>query len=396
MANKDRARISRETELLYRGGTVQGLDMKPESLPVFLTTAFYRDDLEEAYLAPEKGVYGYGRSRNPNRDALAEVMTCLEGGEASLMTTAGISAITTSLLTLLNPGDHVVVNVTLYTESVKMFKEFLPRFGISHTFVDLGDAHETRAAIRPNTRMIYTEVISNPLIAVTDIDCVARLAKEHNLYLVVDNTFSTPLLIRPLEHGADVSINSVTKFVNGHHDALAGSITGKKAIIDEIYKTQMLLGSVLSPFECFLVLRGVQTMELRMEKAMKNAMALARALEGCGAVTRVHYPGLESHENHVLARELLHGGFGAMLSFEMPCGREGVDAFTKRLKLVRYAPTLGGTRTTLSYPLQGISPAITKEELSRMGIHEGLMRVSVGLEHEDDICEDFLQALCAF
>jgi cystathionine beta-lyase/cystathionine gamma-synthase len=388
--------FSRETEILHQGAYLQGRRDTPETAPIYLTTAFNVDDLDDLEATYAVKGYTYNRTRNPNRNALAELMTYLEQGQRSIICSSGMAAISTVLLSMLGSGDHLLADCTLYGECITLFQKVLPAYGIQVTLVDFTDPAAIEAGLRPETKVLYTETISNPMITVVDIEAVAALAHRHQARLVVDNTFTTSVAMKPLELGADVSINSLTKFANGHSDAVAGSATGSEAIIQKAYELQVLLGTTVDPFTAWLCQRGIRTMDLRVSKQMDNAARLAQALEANPAVRKVHHPSLASHPQHALAVRTLKHGFGAMLSFEMPDDRNLINAFMRRLNLAHYAMTLGGYRTTLSHPVLSSHHGVPEPERRKMGITFGLMRVSVGIENPDDLIADFNQALAVF
>lgn len=388
--------MSRDTEILYRGGRVSGKHDTPECEPIYLTNAFHAADLDELDFVYDGGGFAYNRSGNPNRQMLAESMTYLENGGDSLICNCGMSAITTALQTLLKAGDHVLSDRTLYGETIDVISRVLGKFGVEATYVDFSDLDQVRAAIRPNTRVFYTETESNPMMGVVDIDAVAELAHHAGCALVVDNTFTTPYVIRPLEHGADVVVSSLTKFVNGHGDTLCGAVTGTKEFIQKAYEIQQFTGSVADPFSCWAVSRSIRTLNLRMPRHLDNARRLAQALEADRRVCRVVYPGLKSHPQHELASRIFEHGCGAMLSIYVPEDRERINAFLHGLRYVRYAMTLGGPRTTIAHPVTSSHHDVPEEERQKMGITFGLLRISVGLEDPEDLIADFSGALGAF
>lgn len=386
----------RETELLHRGNRSFRKHDTPECAPLFLTNAFNVMDLDELDFVYDGGGFAYNRSGNPNREMLGELITYLENGEDSLICSCGMAAITTALQALLQAGDHVLSDCTLYGETIDVITKVLGKFGVEVTYVDFTDLELVRKSLRPNTKVLYTETESNPMMSVVDIESVAQLAHDAGCTLVVDNTFVTPHVFRPLEHGADVVVNSLTKFMNGHGDALAGSITGTRAFIRKAYDIQQFTGSVADPFSCWLISRSIRTLNLRMERHMDNALRLARALEQEPQVSRVLYPGLESHPQHALAGSMFQHGYGAMLSLYVPEDREKLNAFLRRLHYVHYAMTLGGPRTTIAHPVTSSHHDMPEEERQKLGITFGLLRVSVGLEAPEDLIADFTQALEVF
>lgn len=388
--------LKRNTEIILKGAEVKGRLSTPEVMPIYLTTAFHGgadlDELDAYYAA--KG-YTYNRIRNPNRHALAELVSYLEGGEASMICSSGMGAITTMLLSLADAGSHILANSNLYGETLEIL-EVIKRYGIESTCVDFTDLDAVQKAVQANTTVIYTEVISNPTMAVVDVEAIARIAHEHGAVLVVDNTFTTSTVIRPIDFGADVVINSLTKFMNGHSDIVGGSATASQAVIDKACKLQALLGCTLDPFSSYLCERSLRTLDLRMQRQLENAEALAKALSGHRHVLKVNHPSLPSHPQHDIANRLFRKGYGAMLSFEMPENREKINAFMRRLRIAKYAMTLGGYATTLSYPILSSHASVPRDIRLKMGITDGLMRVSVGLEDAGDLIDDFTQALHVF
>ncbi|MDR3669333.1 MAG: aminotransferase class I/II-fold pyridoxal phosphate-dependent enzyme [Holophaga sp.] len=393
MKNK---KFSRATEILHQGAYLHGNRDMPETAPIYLSTAFNVEDLDALEALYQAKGYTYIRTRNPNRNALAELVSYLEGGEASLAFNCGMAAITTTMMALLAQGDHVLSDQTLYGETLQLFSEQFKKYGIEVSFADFTDLESIRRGLRPNTKVLYTETISNPMITVVDVEAVAAIAHEHGARLVVDNTFTTSVALQPLKLGADASINSLTKFANGHSDAIAGSVTGSEALVKKVYALQVLLGTTSDAFTSWLVQRGIRTMDLRVQRQMDNATKLAAALEQNPHVLKVNHPSLASHPQHELARRILKNGFGAMLSFVMPDDRAKVNAFLRKLNLAHYAMTLGGYRTTLSHPVSSSHHGLSEAERRKMGISFGLMRVSVGIEDADDLIADFSQALEAF
>lgn len=384
--------FSFETEILRKGTYIQDPTTNPEVAPIYMTTAFNvedLDDLEERYR--EHG-FCYNRNRNPNRSALAELMTYLEEGEDSVICSSGMAAISTAVLSIVQKGDHVLSDKTLYGESMEIFQDFLSWYGVETTFVDFTNLEEVQKHIHANTKMLYTETVSNPLMTVPDLHALAEIAHQNNAALIVDNTFMTAALCRPLKLGADVVVNSLTKFANGHSDAVCGALTGKKSFVERAHHVQVLLGSQADPFSSWLVQRGIRTMSLRVERQSLNGTALAQALSQCPYVRKVNHPSLETHAQHELAkRQFL--GFGGMLSIELPDDRDKMNKFMRALSLAHYAMTLGGYRTSLSYPALSSHSDMSEEERVKIGITNGLMRISCGIENTEDLVNDFMHAL---
>lgn len=386
----------RDTDLLHLGSRITGKHDTPEVEPIYMTNAFNVPDLDVLDAVYDGAGFAYNRTCNPNRTSLAEVITALEGGEDTLICNCGMSAITTAILSCVSGGDHILSDRTLYGETIDVISKVLGRFGVSVTYVDFADLEEVRANLQPNTRLLYTETESNPSMGLVDIPAVAEIAHAHGCPLMVDNTFTTSYMMQPLKLGADIVVSSLTKFANGHGDVLAGSITGTKEYIKEALEIQQWIGSVSDPMSSWLMLRSLRTLDLRMAKHMENGLAVARALEQDPHVTKVLYPGLESHPQHELAGRLFKNGYGGMLSFFVPEDREKINEFMHRLKYVRYAMTLGGPRTTIAHPVTSSHYDVPEEERRKMGITFGMIRMSVGLENAQDIIDDLTEALKAF
>lgn len=394
---KEEMKFSRSSELLYKGKKVAGMDLKPEASPIFMTTAFTMDNLTEVKETYAQKGYTYIRTCNPNRDMLAEAISYLEGGEKSLILSSGMAAITTTLMTVLQPGDHVICNSNIYGETFDVMCILLKKFGIESDLVNFGCLETVENTVKPNTKMIYTEVMSNPTMAIADIEGLAKIAHANGAYLMVDNTFTTPLAIKPIVYGADIVINSLTKFVNGHSDAIGGSITASAQLIDEIHPIHMLCGTPGDPFSSWLILRGLQTIEIRVAKQMETAAKLAKALEDNPYVAAVNHPSLESFPQHELAKKMFTDkGYSGMLSFIVPEDMDKIDAFMNRLHFAHYAMTLGGLRSTLNHTCTSSHSHVPDDVRRKMGITPGMFRLSVGIEDADDLIADFMQALEVF
>lgn len=384
-----------ETDLLHWGAYIDPDKTRhPESMPIYLTTVFNAEDLDELVRIRETKSFNYNRTRNPNRSALNDIMTKLEHGEASLCTSSGMAAISTALLTELKSGDHILTDKTLYGEVFDLFQQILDKFGVSYTIIDITNMAEVKRNIRPNTRIIYTESASNPMTTVCDIEKIAAFAHERGIKVFVDNTFMTPYAFRPLEHGADVVINSLTKFCNGHCDVIAGSITGSADFIEKCLYNQWVLGDGLDGMSAYLCQRGLRTLSLRMEKAFDNARNLAEALMENPHVSLVCHPSLSCHPNHEIATRQFGDRYGAMLSFDIKDGSvEVLNKFLHALRFVHYAASLGGIRTTVSVPAHSSHRMVPKEMREECGITDSLIRVSVGCENVEDLIAEFNQAL---
>lgn len=395
----DEIAFSEETRLLYEGHHVDGMDLSPEAFPLFMTSAFNMGNLDDVENAYESKRYTYIRTRNPNRKALADVITYLEQGQDTLIFSSGMGAITTTYFSLLQPGDHLLCNENIYGETFDAITTLLTNYGVSADFVPFDNLPAVKAAIKPNTKMLYTEVASNPTNCLCDIEDIANIAHASGALLMVDNTFTTPICVKPLTLGADIIINSLTKFINGHSDALAGSITIKDtALYERIHTVRMLTGTSGCPFASWMVFRGIHTSDLRIKKQCENAAKLALALSENPHVSRVNHPAVSSHSQYELGKKIFKSPYQitGMFSFEMPDDREKINVFMDRLHIAHYAPTLGGIRTTLSYPLLSSHMHVPKENLAKMHISGGLMRVSTGIENIEDLIADFTYALKAF
>ena len=390
-------KFSHITEALYSGEKVRGMNMAPETLPCFMTTAFTMKGFKEVQDTYATKGYTYVRTRNPNRTALGEVISCLEGGEMSLIFSSGMGAITSTLMTLLNKGDHVICNANIYGETFSVMTEILPKCGVDVTFVDYQNTEAIQQAVRHETKLIYSEVLSNPILTLVDLKAVANIAHENGALLMVDNTFTTPIAIRPIEFGADIVINSLTKFLNGHSDAIGGSVTTTADLCNKIQPVAMLLGTPGDPFSAWLIHRGIHTASLRLPQAMHTAEKLATSLAKNPHVTHVNHPSLPDYPQKELADRVFgRNGYCAMLSFIVPEDLEKIDQFMMALHFPRYAPTLGGLHTTLSHPVTSSHMGVPDETRRKMGITPGLIRVSVGIEDADDLVADFENALKVF
>ena len=364
------------------------------SPPIFQTTTFSAENAEHFYemaTQPRHAEF-YTRYGNPNHQQVEATIASLENGEAALVTSSGIGAIFAAVMSQLQSGDHVIAQKNHYAATTVLFRDVLPRYQIETTFVDNTNLAEFAAAVRPNTKLIYVESPTNPLMQITDLRGIVKLAKEHNLLTMVDSTFATPINQRPLELGFDVVLHSATKYIGGHHDATAGAIVGSKEIVEKIWRFALVSGSVLSPFDAWLLLRGLRTLGLRVERHNQNALALARYLESHPKIERVYYPGLESHPQHALAKSQMEG-FTGMLSVDVAGGYAGAEKMIASLKLAMRAASLGGFETLVVHPAAMWALQLTPEQQQASGIRESLVRISVGLEDEKDLIADFAQAL---
>lgn len=375
-----------ETKLIHDG------EPKPRiagavSMPIFQSSTFE--------YAGEEGYHDirYIRLNNtPNHLALHEKLAGLENGEAALVTASGMAAISTTLLSILSSGDHLLAQDCLYGGTHDLITKDFPSFGIEVDFVDGDDPESWRKRLRPNTKAFYIETISNPLLQVTDLKAVVRFAKEHNLVSLVDNTFASPINFRPSEWGFDLSLHSCTKYLNGHNDIVAGGVIGRAYLVEKIKHRLDHMGGTLDPHTCFLLHRGIKTLAVRMKHQNESALAIANFLTASSAVKKVNYPGLASHPQHGRARELFDG-FSGMLSFELEGDVAAADRFMRSTTLPIVAPSLGGVETLITRPATTSHAGLSADERRQLGISDNLIRVSVGIESTEDLIEDFERAM---
>lgn len=364
------------------------------SPPIYQTTTFAAETAEEfARIAvASRPAEFYTRYGNPNHEMVETTLASLEGGEDALVTGSGMGAIFAVMLGTLSQGDHVVAQRNHYAGATALLKDHLPRWGITVSLVEQTDPAAFAAAIQPSTRMIYVETPVNPLMQVTDLRAVVDLARANNLTTICDNTFATPVNQRPLEFGIDAVVHSATKYIGGHHDATAGAVVGRRELIERVWRFSLVAGATLSPFDSWLILRGLRTIGLRVERHNHNAMALAVFLEGHPKVARVYYPGLRSHPQHELASSQMNGYTG-MLSVELKGGYDAAERMISGLRLATRAASLGGFETLVVHPASMWSLQLDAATRQSTGIGDGLVRISVGLEEETDLIADFSQSL---
>ena len=368
-----------------------GQDFDPSNgavmTPVYFTSTYKQD--EPAIL---KDGYDYSRTKNPTRTALEMNLASLEGGQWGLCFASGMAAIA-GLMDRLSPGDHVVAGTDLYGGTYRIFTKVYERYGIRFTFVDTTNAAEVEAAIEDSTRYVYLETPTNPLLSVSNIRELSKLAHDHNALCVVDNTFATPYLQSPLALDADIVIHSLTKYLGGHSDAVGGCLMGNDVKLrEDLAFYQNTCGGQLGPMDSFLFMRGIKTLAVRMDRHCENAMKIANVLESHAKVDRVIYPGLESHAGHAIAREQMRG-FGGMISFELKGGVEAANAFASKTKVFTLAESLGGVESLVEVPPSMTHASIPAEARHAAGLADGLVRLSVGIEHIDDLIADIEQAI---
>lgn len=372
--------------------------IRPLVTPIYQTSTFtFRDAAHGgALFAGEEDGFFYTRIDNPNSRELAKKVADLENADAGVCFSSGLGAVTGVIWTLLSKGDHLIADKTLYGCTFEFFEEGLPRFGIDVDFIDLSKEGELEKYLRKETKVIYLESPANPNLKIVDIEKTAKLAHNYNsdIKVVVDNTFCTPYLQRPMELGADVVLHSATKYLNGHGDVIAGIVVGKQEVVESISSEGLryLNGSVLGPFEAWLIMRGIKTLSLRMERHCANAMKVAEFLDNHPKVDHVYYPGLQSHPQHELAKKQMKY-FGAMISFEVKGGKEDGERCINNCKLANIAVSLGDAETLIQHPATMTHCTYNQEALANADISEKMVRISVGLEDVEDIIADLKQAL---
>ncbi len=365
--------------------------------PIYQTSTFVFDSAEQGgrRFALEEEGFIYTRLGNPTNIQLEEKIAILEGGEAAMSMSSGMGAITSAFWTVLRAGDHVISADAIYGCTHAYLSHGITRYGVEVTFVDVSNPENVRDAMKDNTKLVYLETPANPTLKITDIRAVSDIAHEKDDCIVmVDNTFSTPYIQRPLELGADVVVHSATKYLNGHGDVVAGIVVGSKEFIDQVrlFGVKDMTGASLGPFDAYLILRGMKTLEIRMEKHCKNAMSVAEFLEEHPAVERVYYPGLKSFEQYNLAREQMSLP-GAIIAFELKGGIESGKKLMNSLKMCKLAVSLGDAETLIQHPASMTHSPYEREERLEAGISDGLVRISVGLETPEDIISDLSKSL---
>lgn len=364
-------------------------------MPPIFATSTYRQESPGVHQG-----FDYGRSHNPTRFALERSLADIEGGRAAFAFASGLAAIA-AVLELLPSGSHVVAGDDMYGGTYRLF-ERVRRDSAGHTFsyVDLSDPDALAAAITPATRMVWVETPTNPMLKLADLTAIASLCHARGILCVCDNTFASPIIQRPLEHGFDIVVHSTTKYINGHSDVIGGvAIVGandhQTGLAEKLGFIQNSVGAIQGPFDSFLVLRGIKTLALRVERSSGNALLLANWLEQQPQVRKVHYPGLESHPQHALARNQMHGGFGGIVSIELDTDIDGARRFLEACEVFTLAESLGGVESLIEHPALMTHASIPPERRAELGIGDGLIRLSVGIEHIDDQREDLRRALAA-
>ena len=383
MSKKD---MSFDTKLIHAGEPDPRIE-GAVSVPIFQSSTF-----EYAGQTDYDSLRYIRLNNTPNHIALHKKLAALEGAEAALVTSSGMSAITTALLTYLKSGDHLLAHSTLYGGTADYLKHDLPQYGIEVDFFDAMIPDDWESKVKSNTKVVYVETITNPLMSVPELGAIIELGKKHKLISMIDNTFASPALYCPIMQGFDISLHSATKYLNGHTDIVAGVVIGSENNISKVRSKLNHLGGSLDPNACFLLHRGIKTLSLRMNRQCQNAMAIARFLESHPKVKQVNYPGLESSPSHNRAKEYLCG-FSAMISFELTGDVSAADAFIGRLEYPICTASLGGVESLVTRPVQTSHSLLSAEELVEAGISDTLIRYSVGIESADDLISDLKQAL---
>lgn len=377
-------------------GQTKSHEYQSLGMPIYQTSTFYFDCCEQGgkLFAGEEAGYIYTRLGNPTTNLLEEKVAALENGEAAAAASSGMGAISACLWTIAAAGKHIVADKTLYGCTFALLNHGMTRYGVEVTFVDTSNLEEVKAALKENTCCVYLETPANPTLKIVDIAEIAKLAHGFNkdIKVVCDNTFATPYNQRPLELGADVVVHSATKYLNGHGDVIAGFVVGKADFITEVkmFGIKDMTGSVLGPQEAFLILRGLKTLQIRMERHCANAAKLAEFLDSCDKVEAVYYPGLKNHPGHDVAAKQMKE-FGGMISMIVKGGKAAGMKFCNSLKLATVAVSLGDAETLVEHPASMTHSTYSPEELKEADINEGLVRISVGLEDIEDIIADFKQ-----
>jgi cystathionine beta-lyase/cystathionine gamma-synthase len=378
------------------GGMHTVVDNQPEAMPIYQTSVFTFDHvshMEDYFAGGDHNLYLYSRNKNPNPTAFEETVALFEGGESAVATSSGMAAIMAALLTVAKAGDHILCASEIYGVTGVLIEKELARLGLEYTFCSFSDMDQVKEAIQSNTTVLITEVVTNPLLTVISIPDLAKLAHHYNCKLIVDNTFTSPYIIQPLLVGADIVINSATKYLNGHNDVTAGVVVADSQTIQRTREIVVTMGCSLGAFEAWLAHRGLKTFALRMKQHCHNGAAIAEFLAAHPKVEKVYYPGLSTHDTYEWAKLLLNGRYGGMISFKVADDSRVIDRFIEALQLIKLAPSLAGVGTTLSHPMKTSHRAWGKDKQEEWGITMGLLRMSIGIEDTEDIISDLAQAL---
>jgi cystathionine beta-lyase/cystathionine gamma-synthase len=359
--------------------------------PIYQTSTFTVTDSEQQLRVTDTDMF-YTRYGNPTHTAVEKVLAELEGADAALLFASGMNAITTSILALVKSGDHIVAQRDIYGGVTKFLSTWLPKLGVETTFVDTTEYGQHERAIQPNTKILYLESPTNPTLRVVDLRRAVAIAREHQLITMIDSTFATPINQRPTEFGIDLVLHSATKYFGGHTDLICGAAVGRRDLIDKIHQTRTTLGGAMDPHAAFMLLRGIKTLAVRVERQNHNALRIAEFLSQHPKVRSVNYPLLKGHAQRALAMEQMSGG-GGVLSFEVEGSGEDAKKVSESLRLFALAPSLGGVESLVSLPVLTSHAMISAEHRKKMGVTEQLIRLSVGIENAEDLISDLEQAL---
>lgn len=364
------------------------------SVPLYLTSSFVFDTAEDMRAAfnDESDAFIYSRYTNPNNNEFVNKVCLMEGAEAGVALASGMAAIYTTFMALLKSGDHVVSCSSVFGATHALYTKYFPKLNISHSYFNIKDPNDIEKLIKPETRFIYLETPTNPAIELIDLEFVASVAKKHNKLLIVDNCFATPYLQQPIKHGADLVIHSATKYMDGQGRVLGGVVVGKRELVNEIYLFGRITGPSMSPFNAWVLSKSLETLALRMDRHCENALYIAEALERNPALENVSYPFLKSHPHHAIAKKQMKAG-GGIITVTVKGGLEGAKKFMDKLQLIKISPNLGDSRTIATHPASSTHCKLSEEERLSVGISQGLIRISIGLENKEDILNDIQQAL---
>ena len=382
------------TELIHAGERTDAGKTTSLTMPIYETSTFIFESVADLikYQEGKLNAYLYSRYENPTVVAVEQKLAAVDGAEASLLFSSGMAAIATAMMSLLESGDEVVCSAAIYGGTFHILEDLLAKFGVAHRFVSLDDLANLARVIGPKTKMVWFESPINPTLRCVDVRAVVAACKKAGVLSVIDNTFAGPLNQPVLSMGVDLSMQSATKYLNGHSDVTGGALSGTRALINPISKTRRLLGGIMDPLPAFALGRGMKTMPLRVAQHNANALKVAQFLEGHRAIERVYYPGLASHPDHAIATQQMTG-FGGVVTIDVKGGKDGAFRAFDKLKVIKRAASLGGVESICSLPILTSQYGLTDEELEKAGISKGMIRISIGLEDAQDLIEDLDQAL---
>jgi O-succinylhomoserine sulfhydrylase len=368
-------------------------DYNEHSVPIYLTSSFVFDSAQDMQAAfnEETDDYIYSRYVNPNTNEFINKVCLLEGAEAGFATASGMAAIFTTFMSLLKSGNHILSCSSVFGATHAIFTKHFPKWNISHSYFNTNNVTELESLIKPETKFIYLETPTNPAIELIDLEYVSSIAKKHNLLLIVDNCFATPYLQQPIKYGADLVIHSATKYMDGQGRVLGGIVVGKKELIHDIYLFGRLTGPSMSPFNAWILSKSLETLSIRMERHCDNALYVAQKLENHTTIETVSYPFLPSHPQYTIAKKQMKAG-GGLITITLKGGYSAAEKFTNALQMIKISPNLGDTRTIATHPASSTHCKLSVEERLKVGITDGLIRISIGLEDKEDILNDILQA----